>query len=704
MAAARIPARVVTLLSGVHAGAPGCREIPDVSALAGDPYAQYCSPSFCGGDGDWVGFGGTSVAAPSWGAAVLLSDEACSTKIGFLNPLLYKEPGLLTSPIRSGNNDLTGTHDGMYEASLSGGYSMAGGLGYLGGVDLSSGALCGPGASAGFGPAAVLGARPGNSGGTGSPTTSTGGPTTSTTVPATTPGSAGSPSPGRAPARAVECVDPVNQPVPGDPDALAATEDSNNCGGYLVVTATGAVSGFGAAITYGSLQGRHLKVPVVGIAVTPDSEGYWLLTSDGQVFAFGDAKLYGAPAKLAPGTSAVGMSATPDGKGYWVVTGAGAVYPYGDAQSFGSLLGHRLNRPIVGVAATPTGDGYWLAAADGGVFGFGDARYHGSMGASQLKNRVVGITADPVGNGYFLATANGSIFSFGANFYGSRGAKPPPEPVVAVAPSIDRKGYYLIDSGGQVYAFGDAIYGGNATKPVKKRKTLTDSSVSGYDFVRPYLRLYIGDGRDDLFADDLEHRRVRHPRCAADRRLRPEFGQLVEVLDDLARSFALFSDVEVVQDGLFDLVVVAAYVFAVLTQYVEFAGEVGAAEDVARLGIFGHQLERLFLSGTADQDGRVGTGKALGAVEGPRQLVVAAVERAVVVTPHLQANLQDLFQPLEALGQRWEKQVEAACLVLVPGGADAQPRPSSRKHVEGGDDLGQHPRAAVRRTADDGHE
>jgi Pro-kumamolisin, activation domain len=451
-------------------GPPGCREIPDVSALAGDPYAQYCSPSFCGGDGDWVGFGGTSVAAPSWGAAVLLSDEACSTKIGFLNPLLYKEPGLLTSPIRSGNNDLTGTHDGMYEASLSGGYSMAGGLGYLGGADLSSGALCGPGASAGSGGAGSGSSGPGNSGGTGSPTTSTGGPTTSTTVPATTPGSAGSPGPSRAPDRAVECVDPVNQPVPGDPDALAATEDSNNCGGYLVVTATGAVSGFGAAITYGSLQGRHLKVPVVGIAVTPDSEGYWLLTSDGQVFAFGDAKLYGAPAKLAPGTSAVGMSATPDGKGYWVVTGAGAVYPYGDAQSFGSLLGHRLNGPIVGVAATPTGGGYWLAAADGGVFGFGDARYHGSMGASQLKNRVVGITADPVGNGYFLATANGSIFSFGANFYGSRGAKPPPEPVVAMAPSIDRKGYYLIDSGGQVYAFGDAIYGGNATKPVKKPK------------------------------------------------------------------------------------------------------------------------------------------------------------------------------------------------------------------------------------------
>ncbi len=78
-----------------------------MSALAGDPYAQYCTPSLCGaGGGAWVGFGGTSVAAPSWGAAVLLSDEACSTKIGFLNPLLYKEAALLTGPIRSGNNDL----------------------------------------------------------------------------------------------------------------------------------------------------------------------------------------------------------------------------------------------------------------------------------------------------------------------------------------------------------------------------------------------------------------------------------------------------------------------------------------------------------------------------------------------------------------------------------------------------------------------
>ncbi len=430
-------------------GAQGCREIPDVSALAGDPYGQYCTPSFCGGGGPWVGFGGTSLAAPSWGAAVLLSDEMCSTRTGFLNPLLYSEPAKLVGAITSGDNDLSGSHDGMYQAATSGGYSMAGGLGYLGGANLSVGALCSP-----------------NGGGSGSGVPAT---TPTTTTPPPSPASPGSSATGAPLAPAAECVKPVNQPVRGTPAALAATEDANNCAGYLIVTASGAVSGFGAAITYGSLQGRHLKAPVVAIAVTPSSEGYWLLTSDGKVFAFGDAKFMGQPASLHSSSPVVGIAATPDGLGYWVATREGAVYSFGDATSYGSLVGHLLNQPVVGIASTPDGEGYWLAAADGGVFGFGDAGFRGSTAARHLSNRVIGITADPAGNGYVLATAKGSIFSFAAPFYGSRGAHPPPAPVVAVAPSIDRKGYYMIDSAGQVYAYGDAIYGGNATSPTGGR-------------------------------------------------------------------------------------------------------------------------------------------------------------------------------------------------------------------------------------------
>jgi Pro-kumamolisin, activation domain len=453
-------------------GAQGCREIPDVSALAGDPYGQYCTPSFCGGGGPWVGFGGTSLAAPSWGAAVLLSDEMCSTRTGFLNPLLYSEPAKLVGVITSGDNDLSGSHDGMYQAETSGGYSMAGGLGYLGGANLSSGALCGPsggGSASGAPTTTTPTTTPTTTSTTTTPTTTTPTTTAPATTPTTSPASPSSPVSGASGSPAAECVKPVNQPVRGTPAAIAATEDANDCAGYLIVTASGAVSGFGAAITYGSLQGRHLKAPVVAIAVTPSSEGYWLLTSDGEVFAFGDAKFMGQPASLHPSSPAAGIAATPDGLGYWVAARDGAVYSFGDATSYGSLVGRFLNQPVVGIASTPDGQGYWLAAADGGVFGFGDAGFRGSMAAARLNSRVIGITADLAGNGYFLAAANGGIFSFGAPFYGSRGAKPPPAPVVAVAPSIDRKGYYMIDSAGQVYSYGDAIYGGNATSPSRRR-------------------------------------------------------------------------------------------------------------------------------------------------------------------------------------------------------------------------------------------
>lgn len=441
-------------------GLQGCREVPDVSAIAGDPYGQYCSPRICGGGSPWVGFGGTSVAAPSWAAVVLLSDQACSSDVGFLNPLLYSTPSRFLGRITAGNNDLTGRHGGQYEASPSGGYSMAGGLGYLGGADLSSGALCGPGAGAG------------------SPATTTAPTTTTTTTPATTTpatttpattGPAGtSPATGTPLGRAVKCVKPVNQPVQGKPDALAATEDSNDCGGYLVVTANGAVSGFGAAITYGSLQGHRLNGTVVGIASMPGAVGYWLLTSNGEVFSFGEARFHGQPSTLHSSSPSAAIATTPDGKGYWVVTRAGTVYAFGDARSYGSVDVHHLNGPVVGIAATPDGHGYWLAASDGGVFAFGDAKYHGSLVPRRENSRVVGISANLKGNGYFLATANGDVFAFGPGFYGSRGADPPPAPVVAIAPSVDRKGYYLIDSAGHVYAFGDAIYGGNATKPIRR--------------------------------------------------------------------------------------------------------------------------------------------------------------------------------------------------------------------------------------------
>ena len=55
------------------------------------------------------------------------------------------------------------------------------------------------------------------------------------------------------------------------------------------------------------------------------------------------------------------------------------------------------------------------------------------------------------------------------------------------------------------------------------------------------------------------------------------------------------------------------------------------------------------------------------------QLVVLALERAVVVAPHLEADLQRLLEPFEALGGRRERDAEAPCSRSY----QAAPMPSS---------------------------
>jgi len=424
-ATAQVPA------AACDGGSQGCREVPDVSALAGDPYGQYCSPSVCGGNG-WLGFGGTSLAAPSWGAVALLSDNVCTNKVGFLNPLLYSEPSKLTSPVTSGDNDLTGSNAGQYPASPTGGFSMATGLGYLGSTDLSTGALCGPPS------------------------------TTGTSSAVTNPPGAGLgalvPTP-----PAYACSKTTTKVVQGEPVALAATEDANGCAGYWVVTKTGDVATFGSASNYGSLDHVHLNAPIVAMAATADGQGYWLLGADGGTFAFGDARFYGSALPLHLKSPAVGIAATPDGRGYWVAAQDGGVFAFGDAKFYGSTGKLHLDGPVVGIAAAPDGKGYWLAASDGGVFSFGNVRYRGPSSANEetSQSRVVGISPGRQGTGYRLATASGAVLDFGAHLYGSLGSKPLPAPIVSISSSPDYRGYYLMGSSGKVFAFGDAVFLGS---------------------------------------------------------------------------------------------------------------------------------------------------------------------------------------------------------------------------------------------------
>jgi hypothetical protein len=130
-------------------GAPSgsyCREVPDVSALAGIfPYVVYLS-------GGWDAEGGTSLAAPLWASLVALTDasSACDGSIvGFANPDLYEvaasDPGAFHD-ITRGNNDYTFSNGGRYPALT--GYDMATGLGTPDGArlpqDLCAGATPDP--------------------------------------------------------------------------------------------------------------------------------------------------------------------------------------------------------------------------------------------------------------------------------------------------------------------------------------------------------------------------------------------------------------------------------------------------------------------------------------------------------------------------------------------------------------------------------
>jgi SpoIID/LytB domain protein len=184
-------------------------------------------------------------------------------------------------------------------------------------------------------------------------------------------------------------------------------------GGYWVLTAGGAVYGFGAVSGHGDVSSMHLNRPPRQIVATPTGAGYWIIAGDGGVFSFGDARFFGSTGALRLNAPIVGVAPTPDGGGYWLLGADGGVFSFGDARFFGSTGGMRLNAPVNAMASTPDGGGYWLAASDGGVFSFGDGEYLGSLPAIHVSGTAVGIGPTASGNGYLIATAAGHVYGFG---------------------------------------------------------------------------------------------------------------------------------------------------------------------------------------------------------------------------------------------------------------------------------------------------
>jgi hypothetical protein len=74
---------------------------------------------------------------------------------------------------------------------------------------------------------------------------------------------------------------------------------------------------------------------------------------------------------------------------------------------------------------------------------------------------------------------------------------------------------------------------------------------------------------------------------------------------------------------------------------------------------------------------------------------VFAGVRRLVALPHLVGDLQGFLQLLETLGGGGEGYAQAAALLLVPAGADAQRGAAAGQHVQGGDDLEQQSRMPV---------
>jgi hypothetical protein len=85
----------------------------------------------------------------------------------------------------------------------------------------------------------------------------------------------------------------------------------------------------------------------------PSGKGYYEVASDGGIFAFGDAAFYGSMGGKPLNKPVVGIATTPDGLGYYEVASDGGIFAFGDAAFYGSMGGKPLNKPVVGIATTP---------------------------------------------------------------------------------------------------------------------------------------------------------------------------------------------------------------------------------------------------------------------------------------------------------------------------------------------------------------
>jgi len=105
---------------------PG-RGVPDVTG-DGDPASGYMVRV----DGEMATIGGTSAVAPLWAALITLINQKLKTRVGFINPLLYANPGALQDVVK-GTNEVGSTKVGF---AAGPGWDACSGLGSPNGAKL----------------------------------------------------------------------------------------------------------------------------------------------------------------------------------------------------------------------------------------------------------------------------------------------------------------------------------------------------------------------------------------------------------------------------------------------------------------------------------------------------------------------------------------------------------------------------------------
>ena len=90
------------------------------------------------------------------------------------------------------------------------------------------------------------------------------------------------------------------------------------------------------------------ELPAPGEA--PPRGAYDLVAADGGIFTFGNAPFYGSMGGKPLDAPVVGMAPTPTGGGYWEVAADGGIFTFGNARFSGSMGGKPLDAPVVGMA------------------------------------------------------------------------------------------------------------------------------------------------------------------------------------------------------------------------------------------------------------------------------------------------------------------------------------------------------------------